>query len=128
MPEDIQKIFTQNLNRLLSSHGKTQLDLAKYLEVSNTTVNNWSKGYNTPRMDKIDRICKFFGVTRENLLKDHCEEEPDYYMNEDARDMAEFLFKNPKYKVLFDASRKVKAEDIEFVKKMIDRMSGDDEP
>ena len=34
-------------------------------------------------------------------------------------------FENPEYKVLFDASRKVKREDIEFVKQMMDRMRGD---
>ena len=38
-------------------------------------------------------------------------------------DRAEFLHKNPDYKVLFDASRKVKKEDIEFVKQMLDRFS-----
>lgn len=40
--------------------------------------------------------------------------------------MAEFLYRNPDYKVLFDASRKVKPEDIDFVKQMIDRMGGND--
>ena len=39
--------------------------------------------------------------------------------------MAQFLFDNPDYKVLFDASRKVKKEDIEKVKRMIDLMNGD---
>ena len=48
-----------------------------------------------------------------------------YYMNEDARELAQFMFENPEYKVLFDASRKVKKSDIEFVKQMIDRMRGD---
>ena len=48
-----------------------------------------------------------------------------YYFNEDARELAEFMFKNPEYKVLFDASRKVKKEDIAFVKQMIDRVRGD---
>ena len=33
------------------------------------------------------------------------------------------MYENPDYKVLFDASRKVKKEDIEFVKEMIDRLS-----
>ena len=49
----------------------------------------------------------------------------EYYIIDEAREMAEFLFKNPEYKVLFDASRKVKKEDIEFVKQMIDRVRGD---
>ena len=46
---------------------------------------------------------------------------PDsYYLNPEARDMAQFLFENPEYKVLFDASRKVKPEDIQFVKEIIE--------
>lgn len=48
-----------------------------------------------------------------------------YYLNNDAKELAEFLYENPEYKILFDASRKVKKEDIDFVKQMIDRMSGD---
>lgn len=35
-----------------------------------------------------------------------------YYINDEAQEMAEFLLNNPNYKVLFDASRKVKPEDI----------------
>ena len=50
-----------------------------------------------------------------------------YYLNPEARDMAQFLYDNPEYKVLFDASRKVKPEDIQFVKEMIDRMTGSNE-
>ena len=53
------------------------------------------------------------------------ESQRQYYLNDDARDMAQFLFENPEYKVLFDASRKVKKEDIDFVKQMIDRVRGD---
>ena len=32
--------------------------------------------------------------------------------HDDARDIAQFLYENPEYKVLFDASRNVKKEDI----------------
>ena len=48
-----------------------------------------------------------------------------YYIDDEARNLAQFIFENPEYKVLFDASRKVKKEDIEFVKQMIDRVRGD---
>lgn len=34
------------------------------------------------------------------------------------------IFSNPEYKVLFDASRKVKPEDINLVAEMIKRMAG----
>ena len=51
------------------------------------------------------------------------QEKEKYYLNDDAREMAQFMFDNPEYKVLFDATRKVKKEDIEFVKDFIERLN-----
>ena len=48
-------------------------------------------------------------------------------LDDDILDLIDFLHKNPDYKVLFDASRKIKPEDIEFVKKMIEKMGGSNE-
>ena len=47
-----------------------------------------------------------------------------YYDNDETRELADFLKNNPEYRVLFDAARKVKPEDIGFVKDLIDRMKG----
>lgn len=46
-----------------------------------------------------------------------------YYLDAEAKEYAQFLFDNPEYRVLFDASRKVKPEDIDFVRKFIDKMT-----
>lgn len=124
---ELNKIIAKNISRLLEMNNRTQLDLAEYMDVSQATVSNWCKGTKMPRMPKIDMICKFFSIERSELLNDTEEakvSEETYYMNDDARELAEFMFKNPEYKVLFDASRKVKKEDINFVKEMIDRMRG----
>lgn len=81
---------------------------------------------NKPSMEKVQKLAKFFDISVEYLTTGEEKEtvEP-YYINDDARELAQFMFENPEYKVLFDASRKVKKEDIEFVKQMIDRMRGD---
>ena len=62
-------------------------------------------------------------LATKNLSIDTNHEDSIYYLDDDAREMAQFMYENPDYKVLFDASRKVKKEDIEFVKEMIDRLS-----
>ena len=67
--KSIQNIFSYNLRRLLMERNKTQLELSKYIGVSNTTINNYVKGYNMPRMDKIDKICRFFNIKRSDLLE-----------------------------------------------------------
>ena len=71
MPNEntMKKTFTDNLNRLLRERGITQAELATYMEVSNTTVNNWVKGYKVPRMDKVDKLCSFFKIKRSELLE-----------------------------------------------------------
>mgnify|MGYP000912093691 CR=1 FL=1 len=71
MPNEntMKKTFTDNLNRLLRERAITQAELATYMEVSNTTVNNWVKGYKVPRMDKVDKLCSFFKIKRSELLE-----------------------------------------------------------
>ena len=57
------------------------------------------------------------------VKSDKTTKQAEYYLDDEAREYAEFLHKNPEYKVLFDASRKVKKKDIEFVTEFIERMS-----
>ena len=123
--QEFNAIFSKRLRYYLNKFDMTQLELAKRLGVGTTSVYNWCNGIKTPRMDKVDAMCTIFTCKRSDLISEKEENEETYYFNEDARELAEFMFKNPEYKVLFDASRKVKKEDIAFVKQMIDRMRGD---
>ena len=118
-------IFSKNLSYYMNKYDITQAVLAKKIGVSPATISNWCNGIKLPRMDKVDALANYFGIRRSDLMveKNDQPEEPTYYLDEDAREAAEFLHKNPDYKVLFDASRKVKKEDIEFVKQMLDRFS-----
>ena len=104
--------------------GKERNDVCKDLGFKYTTFTDWINAKTYPRIDKIEMMANYFGVSKADLVEEPVEAEP-YYINDDARELAQFLFENPEYKVLFDASRKVKKEDIAFVKQMIDRMRGD---
>ncbi|MDR2889236.1 MAG: helix-turn-helix domain-containing protein [Lachnospiraceae bacterium] len=122
MSDDEQKrIFAKNLNRYISSSGKTQKEIADRLDVSPQTFNTWCQGIALPRMGKVQALADYFGILKSDLI-DAKSEASEYYINEDAREMAQFLFDNPDYKVLFDASRRVHPEDISFVKDMIERL------
>lgn len=68
MTNEIRKVFQRNLTSLMESRALSQVDLAKALNVSNTTVNNWVLGYNVPKMDRIDEICRVLQVTRIDFL------------------------------------------------------------
>lgn len=68
MDNNISKIFSKNLIRLLNKQNKNQNELANYIGVSGQTITNYVKGYNLPRMDKVDKIASFFKVSRDDLL------------------------------------------------------------
>ena len=119
--------FAEMLKYYLMMNNKTQSDLVNDLGFDKSTVSNWCAGLRVPKVDVIIDIANYLHVNVWVLIEDNRNEDT-YYLDDDARDMAQFMYENPEYKVLFDASRKVKKEDIDFVKQMIDRMSnkGDD--
>lgn len=122
---NFQNVFKQ----LRISSGLTQQEVADKLGISRSTIGMYETGAREPDYATLETIADFFNVDIDYLLgrtnKTTVLPESTYYLNDDARDLAQFMFENPEYKVLFDASRKVKKEDIEFVKQMIDRMRGD---
>lgn len=69
MDDNIREIFSNNLKKFLKEQKKTQLELANFVGISDAAVNNWVKGYKLPRMDKVDKICKFFNIKRSDLLE-----------------------------------------------------------
>ena len=105
--------FAEMLKYYLMMNNKSQKDLVDDLGYDKSTVSSWCSGNRVPKIDVIN-----VG----DLIEDNRNEQ-NYYLDDDAKDMAQFLYENPDYKVLFDASRKVKKEDIEFVKQMLDRFN-----
>lgn len=113
MSEDKQKkIFSENLNRYIEASGKTQLEIARAIGVSPQTFNTWCKGIAIPRMGKVQALADYFRINKSDLIELKSDDTDSYYLNPEAQEMAQFLFENPEYKVLFDASRKVKPEDL----------------
>lgn len=122
--ENAKKVFSRNLRKLLSLNDKQAADVVRDLGVPFSTVSNWMNGQKMPRMGNIEMLAKYLNCEKSDLIEDKADSVPEtYYLNDDARDFAQFLFENPEYKVLFDASRKIRKEDIQFVKDFLDRVS-----
>ena len=92
--KETQRIFSDNLKYYLKLNNKTQLDLANAIGVSNTTINNYVKGYNAPRMDKVDKICKYLGVSRSDLMEERIKDKTQKPKNQDISIMVDDLINN----------------------------------
>ncbi len=123
---DFKTVFKQ----LRLAKGMTQEQLAAALNTTRSRLSMYELGQREPDLEALEAIADFFNVDIDYLMgrTNKTTIVPEsYYLDQDARDLAEFLHKNPKYKVLFDASRKVKPEDIDFVRHMLDRMGGNND-
>ena len=65
---DINKEIGARIASRLAQSGKSQADLAAYMNVTHSAVSSWVAGDKVPRMDKIDKICSFFNCNRSDLL------------------------------------------------------------
>lgn len=96
--------------------GISQVAFADKIGVSKQTLYKYENNIitNIPS-DKIEAIAKISGRSPSYLMgwEDPEDEPTGYYLNQDTAQYADFLLHHPEYQVLFDASRKVKPEDIE---------------
>lgn len=89
---EIQKIFVENLKRILKEKKCLASELAEGIGVRKSTVSNWMNGLSLPRMDKINKICGFLNVERSELFEDTKEN----YSHDDvpARNSSSHIIKN----------------------------------
>lgn len=69
--KELNAYIAEKISFYLQNQGKTQQELAEYMGVSQTTVSNWCNGVKIPRINKIDKICRFFDIPRSSLMVDN---------------------------------------------------------
>lgn len=109
--QEFNILFSKNLNYYLNKNGKTQLDLANHLKVSSSAVSAWCRGVKTPRMDKVDAMCKYFGIRRSDLMEER-EARSGYYLNEETAQAAQEIFENKELRALFSVQRDMEPDDL----------------
>ena len=117
--------FAEMLKYYLMINDKTQKDIVDDLGYDKSTVSSWCSGNRVPKIDVIIDIANYLHVNVGDLIEDNRGTD-NYYINDDAREMAQFMFEHPEYKVLFDASRKVSEKDIDIVKTLLDKFRSED--
>lgn len=68
--EKLAKLIGYNITRQLAKKEKTQKDLCEALGLSSSTVSAWVNGTRTPKPNKLDMLCEYFGCDREDLTTD----------------------------------------------------------
>ena len=110
--EDIGiRIKTMRLSRRM-----TQADLAKAIGQSPSSITMYESGRRMPDFETMEALADVFNVPMASLVS------ADDGMTMEDQIRLEALHQNPKLGLLFDRSRKMSHEDVEFMLQMADRI------
>lgn len=66
-----KEIMAKNIQYYLDKKGIDRNDMCRDLNFKYTTVSNWLQGVKYPRIDKIELMARYFGISKADLVEDH---------------------------------------------------------
>lgn len=75
--EEQKRVFAKNLNKYIALNNKQQIDVAKDLGISPTTLNMWCKGNSMPSTGKIRKLADYFRIGMSDLTDEKQKENID---------------------------------------------------
>ena len=116
-------VFSENLKYYLSLTGQLQRDLAAVAKVSEGTISDWIQTRSYPRMDKIQLLAEHFGIEMSDLVEKRSVDN-QYYLQKEAKMIAEDLAKKPDTLIMFQKFQKLSGPNKEIIKAMIESLAG----
>lgn len=117
--EELRALFSNRLSALLNEHNINQAELAKILGVSESTVGKWMLMKSLPRMGIIQKLSDYFGVPKSYFLEEAAENKRAYYLDPETARLAQEVKDDPRYRALFDATRKLSPDALKEVMNFI---------
>ncbi len=108
--------------QLLQQNGITSYKVSKDTGIAQSVFSSWKTGVSTPKQDKLKIIADYFGVTVDYLMGVERDKNVQYYLNDETAKIAQEVFENKELRILFDAGRNARPEDIRFAAEMLKRM------
>lgn len=89
-----KEIFAKNLNRYIERSGKDRGELANIWGYPYSTVSDWVSAKKYPRIDRIQVMADYFGITMADLIEDKSADDTeqsaiDDGLNEEQRALIE---------------------------------------
>lgn len=106
---------------LLKETGCRAADVSKGTGIHPTVFSDWKSGKSSPKQDKIQLIAKYFGIDWADFYPEEGVE-PHYYIDDETQAVANALYKDKDLRVLFDAARGSKPQDLQMAADLLRRL------
>lgn len=75
----LRSIFVNNFREILDEKKITQKEVSDHLGIPLTTVSTWANGKSYPRIDRMELLAEYLGVSRIELMY-HKNDQSKYYL------------------------------------------------
>lgn len=118
-----KEIMANNIKYYLKLYNKTPSDICKLLGFPAATFSDWINAKSYPRIDKIELMANYFGISKSDLVELKTDDNK-YYESDETREIAQEIFEKPELRSLFDVAKDIPPErlkaHIEFMKSLKD--------
>lgn len=70
-----KEVMARNIRHYMELNNVTRIELCSALGVKYTTFSDWINARTYPRIDKIELMARYFGITKADLFEDHTEKD-----------------------------------------------------
>ena len=70
MNTENKEILATNLKKYITISGKDRKEIARALAVPYSTLTDWLNANKSPRIDNIEKMAAYFGVSKSDLIED----------------------------------------------------------
>lgn len=118
--------FGNIIKALRESAGLTQDELSKKINISRSNIAMYETGMRKPSKKTLEAFADFFNVNVDYLLGrtqqiTRLPQSNGYYYDEETKAIAEMLRTDSHYRILFDAARGSKPEDLMMAADLLNR-------
>ncbi len=82
-----KEIMAKNISKYMDKMGIDRNKLSSDLNIKYTTLTDWINGKTYPRIDKIELLANYFGISKSDLVEDASQNEPNIVNMKQVKEM-----------------------------------------
>lgn len=110
--------------KLMRDRGLTHKEISQATGIAQGTLTDWKMGRYTPKVDKLQKLADFFGVTLEYIQTGKMTE--GYYTDSRTVMISQKLLESPGRRTLFDMTKDMPETDLQKICRFIEDYIYDD--
>lgn len=121
--DDLKTKTYQRFQYLLYRHNATAYQVSKATGISDGSLSDWKNGRSMPKVEKLQKIADYFGVTVDYFVGNQ-NEKPAAQMDDELAEYLEQLKTRPEMRMLFSLTKSATKEDVERAVRIIEAALG----